>query len=282
MNEVGHGVSIVIPALNAAATLGAQLRALQTQTYHGQIEIVVADNGSSDGTREIVVTASQRDQRIRLIDATDAPRGGAAAKNRGVTSAVFPIVAFCDADDLVAPDWLAELVDRLDEADVVTARREYWLLNPRARGRYQREFGDRYQVGTAVGISGGAFAMNRADYLGVGGFDEAFAGAVDNEFSIRVHLAGLSVTHAERAVVHCRLPMTMSARFRRQRALTRSKATLTARYPDVVPPQRLDRSALLKRLLRAIARAPRCAWRRDYALWWAGNLGRLVGQYEAR
>ena len=64
-------------------------------------EVVVADNGSDDGTRACVQRWSERHPRIHLVDAS-ARRGAAAARNIGVRSARGRLLAFCDADDVEA------------------------------------------------------------------------------------------------------------------------------------------------------------------------------------
>src|SRR6185295_6515304 len=59
--------SVVIPAYNAAATIGAQLDALAAQTYNGAWEVLVCDNGSSDTTLEVVASYTDRLPRLRVV-----------------------------------------------------------------------------------------------------------------------------------------------------------------------------------------------------------------------
>jgi len=64
-------VSVVMPVLNGAATLPQQLRALAAQTYPGRWELVVADNGSTDETAQVVREWTGRLPCLRLVDASD-------------------------------------------------------------------------------------------------------------------------------------------------------------------------------------------------------------------
>ena len=67
-------VSVVIPCLNAAATLGAQLDALGRQTWQGDVEVLVGDNGSTDGSVELAESFRDRLPGLRVVSAAD--RGG--------------------------------------------------------------------------------------------------------------------------------------------------------------------------------------------------------------
>jgi len=88
-------VSVVIPAFNAAATIGRTLRSALAQT-HLEIEVIVVDDASSDDTAAIVAAAG--DPRVRLIRAEHG--GQAAARNRGIAESRGAFVAPLDADDL--------------------------------------------------------------------------------------------------------------------------------------------------------------------------------------
>ena len=71
-------ISVIIPCLNAAGTLVEQLEALFGQDYSGEWELLVADNGSSDGTAELVESYRSKLPRLRFVDAS-ARRGQAPA-----------------------------------------------------------------------------------------------------------------------------------------------------------------------------------------------------------
>lgn len=101
-------VSVVIPAYNAAATIGAALASVQGQTER-RLEILVVDDASTDSTVATVLDQAARDPRIRLIRL--ATNGGpAVARNRGIAEARGPWIALLDADDRYAPDRLATLL----------------------------------------------------------------------------------------------------------------------------------------------------------------------------
>jgi glycosyltransferase involved in cell wall biosynthesis len=95
-------VSIVIPCCNAERWLAATLDSALAQTAAG-IEIVVVDDGSTDGSR--AVAARHADRGVRLIAQPN--RGASAARNAGLAATSGRWVQFLDADDLLAPDKIA-------------------------------------------------------------------------------------------------------------------------------------------------------------------------------
>ena len=104
-------VSVVIASYNAAATLDQTIESVLCQTI-ANIEVVVVDDGSSDGTPDLVRELMGTDRRIRLIEQRNA--GPSSARNRGVELARAETIAFIDADDLWKPDHLALNLANLD------------------------------------------------------------------------------------------------------------------------------------------------------------------------
>jgi glycosyltransferase involved in cell wall biosynthesis len=96
-------VSVVIPTHNRRHLLAAALRSVQRQR-DVELEIVVVDDGSTDGTE--LAVAEARDPRIRLIR-SDRSRGVGTARNEGLRVGTGAWIAFLDDDDLWAPTKLA-------------------------------------------------------------------------------------------------------------------------------------------------------------------------------
>ena len=94
---------MVVPTRDRRALLAQTLRSIVWQRGV-DFEVIVVDDGSADGTAEMV--AGLGDARVRLLRHTT-PQGVAAARNRGIAEAAGAWLAFCDDDDLWAPDKLA-------------------------------------------------------------------------------------------------------------------------------------------------------------------------------
>lgn len=105
MTNCGSAVSIIIPAYNAAATIGETLRCVMAQT-HRNLDIIVVDDGSDDATARIVAEHAGADGRIRLVSKNNG--GVASARNLGVAKARSDILAFVDANDL----WTSRKIER--------------------------------------------------------------------------------------------------------------------------------------------------------------------------
>lgn len=106
-------ISVIIPAHNAAETIGAALASALGQT-HTNIEVVVVDDGSSDDTARIVGEICVNDDRVTLIAQANA--GVASARNRALRQTSGAFVAPLDADDLWAPTKLARQLEALQAA----------------------------------------------------------------------------------------------------------------------------------------------------------------------
>lgn len=102
MNARAPRVSVVIPAFNAASSIDAALRSVFAQTYR-DIEVIVADDGSTDGTADRL--AAWRDH-ITVLRQPNA--GPASARNAGILASHGDLVAFLDADD----EWLPHKLER--------------------------------------------------------------------------------------------------------------------------------------------------------------------------
>ena len=96
--------SVVIPVYNGERYIGECLRSVLSQTC-GELEVLVIDDGSTDGTRACVSAFCETDSRVRLIG-NEQNLGVAETRNRGVRLARADWVAFLDCDDAWLPDKL--------------------------------------------------------------------------------------------------------------------------------------------------------------------------------
>ena len=108
-----EGVSVVIPCYNAAKYLRETLDSVLAQDYEGPLEVLVADDGSTDDSVEII--ESYGSPVILLPKPPDVGRSAAIARNRCLAVATQPLVAFLDADDLWFPSHLSALAEVMQE-----------------------------------------------------------------------------------------------------------------------------------------------------------------------
>lgn len=233
-------LSVVLPVLDGVALIGAQLDALLGQRWAPGFEVVVADNGSTDGTVALVRARAEQDDRLRLVTAST--RGVAAARNAGIAAAHAAHIAICDADDVVGPDWVRAMGEALQANELVGGPLEYDLLNPAwaadVRGRSQESGflvdgpGPRwpYPFGCNTGV-------RRQLWTAVGGYDETLkGGGDDNDFAWRVRLEqGVEPVWVPGAVVHYRCRQDLRGVYRQARGYGAGTVRLAQRYAEHWP-----------------------------------------------
>ena len=273
-------MSVVVPVRNGMPWLDHQLRALSAQEVPGQWEVMVADNGSDDGTGSCVRRWSERDPRIHLVDASARP-GAAAARNIGVLSARGNLLAFCDADDVVRPGWVASMWAALADADLVAGVFDFGALDgapssvpvPAATG----------QLGfLPFGLSAN-LAVPREVFKAMKGFDEELSPEEDVDLCWRLQLAGYRFAVATDAVVEKRERAAGLPTFRAAWAYGRCGPRLFVRYR--AEGMRRDLRGAAKAWVWLVAALPgfvRGTRRRQWVRTFAIRAGRLAGSIHLR
>lgn len=206
-------VSIVIPAYNAARTLEACLRACLDQTYP-ETEVIVADDGSTDGTPEIAA-------RLGVRYLWQENRGPAAARNTGARAARGEIIAFTDSDCVPASDWIEQLMAGF-APDIVAVGGTYGIANPESRlaRLVHEEIVVRHtRFKDEVDFLGSFNVAYRKDaFDAVNGFDESFTAASgeDNDLAYRLQDAGGTLRFHRAAVVAHHHPVRLLPYLRTQ------------------------------------------------------------------
>lgn len=100
-------VSVIVPAYNAERWIASTLASALAQTYRN-LEVIVVDDGSTDGTHSVVETFAACDPRLRLLRQTNA--GPVGARNAGIAASRGTFIAPLDADDLWHPEKIAKQV----------------------------------------------------------------------------------------------------------------------------------------------------------------------------
>ena len=173
------GVTVLVAAYNEEAVIEETLAAILAQDYPGPLNVLVIDDGSTDGTRGAVGRVSARDERVGLVAADHG--GKAAALNLGLACASTPLIATVDADTLLVPTALRRIVTRLlvDPDGTVAVAGSVLVRNSRG-GLVARMQEWDYQLGiTAVKrqqallgatlVAQGAFSVYRAEAMRLAG-----------------------------------------------------------------------------------------------------------------
>jgi glycosyltransferase involved in cell wall biosynthesis len=194
---------VVIPVYNGAATLPTQLEALANQVGAPSFEVVVADNGSTDDTVQVAMAFADRLD-LRVVRAAE-QRGPSFARNRGVAVARSSNLLFCDADDQVAPTWVAAHCASLRADELVTGPVVY-VDRPPSRAKWdppdQRlPLAPRRYFDVMPFAPSNNLAMRAELFTRLGGFDTALRCTEDADLTIRAQLTGATLAWAPEAVV---------------------------------------------------------------------------------
>ncbi len=182
------GISVIVPARDLRALIGEAIASIQAQTRPVD-EIIVIDDGSADGTADVVAGLAQRDSRLRLLQGEG--RGPAAARNLGIGVAGGGVIAFLDGDDI----WPLEKIERqmrrlgaADAPDVVSG------LIRRFRRFDRAALAPEDAEPTALpGANLGACLYRREVFARIGLFDENLNWCEDHDLMLRAREAGLRI-----------------------------------------------------------------------------------------
>lgn len=120
-------VSVIMPAYNAERYIENAIRSVVEQTM-GDWELLVLDDCSADGTREVVGAMAQQDSRIRLIE-NEENMGPARTRNRGLDISCGRYAAFLDSDDLWKPEKLERQLALAEETGAEIIYCSYGIID---------------------------------------------------------------------------------------------------------------------------------------------------------
>ena len=171
-------MSVIVPAYDEGAVIGACLRSLARQTLGH--EVIVVDDGSRDATARIA-----REAGARVIDTPH--QGDCSARNAGAAAAEGDVLVFCDADEEFAPEFLERLVEPLSDH---TVRATFpggveWINAERGLAPgwlHIRGLTDPTRPPEFTTPHGMAKAVRRSDFERVGGYPDGGGYGADWEF----------------------------------------------------------------------------------------------------
>ena len=237
-------ISVVLPVYNAERYLREAVDSILTQTFT-DFELILINDGSTDGSGDICRAYAKRDPRVVLIDC---PTNGGlvSALNEGLAKARAPLIARMDADDIAMPERFAcqyaHMVEHpnlavlgsatrfIDETGQITGRRPY-PFSP-------TDVKDAFTSGRDCPVAHSAVMMKRDVVLEVGGYRTAFTHAEDYELWLRLVERSHDIANLPQPLLNVRQRGdSVSAIYREQQQLVTFLANLSyhvrqAGHPD--------------------------------------------------
>lgn len=194
-------VSVVLPSFNRRSELHQAIVCLLRQT-HPAHEIIIVDDGSTDGTRQSL--SDTFGSRISILTQPNA--GPASARNRGVLAATGDLIAFTDSDCMPADNWIAQLVSGFDSQAVAGTGGYVQRASDGVIAEYIDAAGwlnPTMDEGTVTHLVTANACFFRHILIEADLFDERFTkpGGEETELSVRVRKLGYTLRYMPDAVV---------------------------------------------------------------------------------
>ncbi len=152
-------ISIVVPTYNRSDLIPETIESIRSQTYQNW-ECMIVDDGSKDGTREVVEKFSVLDSRIKYLDRPDTYKpGGNGARNYGLDNSNGDYIVFFDSDDLMTPDHLEVKVELVEDGhyDFGVTRTKFF--------NHSNDKIDKYYTFTTADISKENYILQKINWL---------------------------------------------------------------------------------------------------------------------
>jgi glycosyltransferase involved in cell wall biosynthesis len=208
MTDKNFLVSIIIPCYNAEPWIAEAIDSCLAQTYQ-PIEIIVVDDGSTDGSLKVIQSYGNRIQYR-----TGPNRGGSAARNQGFALSRGEYVMFLDADDLIAPDTIEVLVKVLrTRKNSVAACNWYHLIETNGKWiKGENGLQPWHAVTdplaawlTRIYIPPVALLWHRNTLQEIGGWDEVIRANQDGDLMMRALINGISIIPVDGGAAYYRI-----------------------------------------------------------------------------
>jgi glycosyltransferase involved in cell wall biosynthesis len=231
-------ISIIVPVYQAAAVLPHCLSALQQQTIdRTQYEIIVVDDGSTDGTADVAEEALRNFPTAQVIRAEHS--GPAHARNLGAWAAQGDLLLFTDADCEPASDWIEHFARAFADPACSGAKGAYATRQRSLVARFvQQEYLERYDYTrrqTAIDfIDTYSAGYRREVFVDNHGFDALSfptASVEDQEFSFRLAERGYQLVFVPEALVYHQHNATLARYYRRKYNIGYWKMYVLKRHP---------------------------------------------------
>ena len=202
-------VSIIMPAYNVEPYVGDAIGSALAQTFT-DFELIVVDDGSKDGTANVIKDLMRQDRRITLVQQPNC--GLAGARNSAMRAARGAYFALLDSDDLWDPQFLEAqmaLLETRPDVDIVTGNG--WYLGGPKHGQVARPSPDPRpdpDLASIIGDEWSVFIMSvfrRRVYTEIGPFDETMRSNEDYDFWLRAAIAGFTFARNDRPLGHYRV-----------------------------------------------------------------------------
>jgi lipopolysaccharide/colanic/teichoic acid biosynthesis glycosyltransferase/GT2 family glycosyltransferase len=226
-------LSVIVPARDAAETLGNCLNGITSQSLASdRYEVIVVDDGSTDATPTIAAAAAGR-----VI--SQPPSGPAAARNAGARAARGELLVFTDADCAPTPEFLERLSAAFHDPEVVAAKGTYrtaqrGLVSRFVQQEYQHKYDRMARQPKIDFIDTYAAAYRRRVFLDNSGFNVGYptASVEDQELSFRLAEKGYRMVFVPTATVFHRHDRSVAEYLRRKFGIGYWKAFLLRSHPD--------------------------------------------------
>lgn len=216
-------VSVLLPAFNEEKVIAHTLAALLASDYPGSLEVVVVDDGSTDGTAALAAAVASADPRLRLVRQPN--RGKAAALEAGLAALTHEVVVTLDADTLFAPGTIGRLVGPLADPRVGAVSGHAKVGNPRTFIARCQELEyicgfnlDRrafHRLNAITVVPGAVCALRRRAVIEAGGIC-ADTLAEDTDLTLNLHRRGWRVAYAPQALAWTEAPESIPALLRQR------------------------------------------------------------------